>query len=203
MAQTRIKSAKPWWESKSKFLLQEYAAKYDATFVAASFKNWKYTGQHVIIGLPHGRGQLYLTVTDSSSSNGTNTSSGQVIQIKYKYKPRRKLEYILSPIKSALFLIFRGNLRQVTLPNPLSKSFHAGASHPSLLRGILKYEGIAELLEEHKGARLKTRVKEHEAELSFTETHKKVDIALLHECVQLTELFIEAIYEQGMVREVN
>lgn len=200
MVRTKIKSTKPWWESKSKFLLQEYANKYEATFVEASFKNWKYTGRHVLIRLPRGRGQMYLTVTDSNS-NGSNTNNGQTIGIKYKYKPRRKLEYLLSPIKSPLLLIFHGNLRQVTLPNPLSKSFHAGASHPSMLRAILKHEGIADLMEEHKDARLKTRVREHEAELTFSETNKKADVEFLRGCVQIMESFVEAIYEQGIVRE--
>ncbi|HEY4391942.1 MAG TPA: hypothetical protein VGN02_11420 [Paenibacillus sp.] len=203
MTRTEIKSTKPWWESKSKFLLQEYAKKYEATFVEASFKNWKYTGRHVLIRLPHERGQMYLTVTDSSNSNGTNTNNGQVIGIKYKYKPRRKFEYLLSSVKSPLLLMFHRNLRQVTLPNPLSKSFHAGASHPSLLRGILKHEGITDLLEWHKGARLKARVKEHEAELAFTETNKKADVEFLRGCVQIMELFIEAMREQGIVREVK
>lgn len=197
--QTAKKIRKPWWVSKSTALLQEFAHASKGTYVPSSFKGWKYTGQHVTIPLAaQGSGMIVVTVTDSSSN-----SSGQLaVSMRYSYSSRRKLEFHLCKVNRPLFLPFHPQLRPVTLPNSaMNKAFHAKASHPSLLRSLLKQDGLQEALEGQPGSYIKLQFKEHKAVLSLTETSKKPDTHSLEKGVKLMKHFIAGLHEQGFIRE--
>ncbi len=194
------KIRKPWWVSKSTALLQEYAHIAHGTYVPASFKGWKYTGQHAKIPLGHGLGTMIVTVTDSGSGSGS--SNQLVVGMKYNYSPRRKLEFHLCKLSRPLFLPFHPQLRPVTLPNAaMNKQFHAKASHPSLLRSILKQDGLHEELEVQPTAYIKLQPKNQMSVLSLSESSKKPDTHMLDRNMKLMNHFIAALHEQGYIRE--
>ncbi|MEF2966331.1 hypothetical protein V3851_10855 [Paenibacillus sp. M1] len=195
--QTTKKTRKPWWVAKSTALLQEYAQAYGGIYVPASFKGWVYKGQYVRIALKQGWGDIFVTVKDSGDSSHRLT-----IGMKYVYSPRRRLEFHLRRTKYPLVLPFRRNLRPVTMPNSaMNKAYHAKASHPSLLRSILKQEGLHESLEAHPAVQIRHAAKGHNAVLSLSETSKTPDAKLLHQGVELMKQFITALHEQGFIRE--
>ncbi|MDU5949895.1 hypothetical protein NYE69_06305 [Paenibacillus sp. FSL R5-0527] len=198
MTQTK-QIRKPWWESKSAALLKEFAKTGGGTYAAAKLHGLKYTRQHVRVRLPHELGECIVTLADPSSS-----SSGQahVIGIKYSYRPRRKLEFDLCSAKRPAPGLLSGRLRPAALPDSaLNKRFRARASHPGLLRPVLKQDGLAEALELHPGAHIKLRLKAHEASLSFSESVKHPDVPALVSSVQLMKLLIQGLYEQGVIYE--
>ncbi|WP_410771080.1 hypothetical protein [Fontibacillus sp. BL9] len=196
--QNTKKIRKPWWVSKSTALLQEYAHTARGTYVPGSFKDWKYTGQHVKIPLGHGLGTIIVTVTDS----GSGSSNQLVVGMKYSYSPRRKLEFHLCKLSRPLFLPFHPQLRHVTLPNTaMNKQFHAKASHPSLLRSILKQDGLHEELEAQPSAYIKLQPKKQMAILSLDDTSKTPDAHMLDRNIKLMKHFIAALHEQGYIRE--
>lgn len=195
--QTTRKARKPWWVNKPTALLQEYAHTYGGTYVPASFKDWRYTGQHVRIPLGQDLGTVMITVTEPSS--GT-----LVVSMKYDYRPRRRLEFHLCAKKRPLFLPFHSDLLPATLPiSAMNKTFHSKTSHPSLLRSILKQEGLHEALELHPRAYIKLRHKQHQALLSLSETSKKPDAQMIDQGVRLLKRFIAALHEQGYIRMNN
>lgn len=190
-------SHKKWWVSGTTHLLQEFAKAYGGDYVPGSFKGWRYRGQHVRIGLGKELGALVLTVTDSNSDSSKNYTVG----IKFEFAPRRKLEFHLCRSKRPLFIPFRPQLRPVTLPNAaMNKQFHAKASHPSLLRSILKQEGLHEALESNPRAYVKLRHYGNKAVLSLSESSKKPDKETLARAVELMKLVIAALHEQGFIR---
>lgn len=196
--QTTKKIRKPWWVSKSTALLQEFAHTSKGAYAPSSFKGWKYTGQHVTIPLAQGLGTIVVTVTDSNSD-----SSGQLaVSMKFSYSPRRKLEFHLRKVKRPLFLPFHPQLRPVTLPNSaMNKAFHAKASHPSLLRSLLKQDGLYEALESQPGSYIRLQLKDHKAVLRLSENSKKLDTHSLERGVKLMKHFIAGLHEQGFIRE--
>ncbi|MGZ7445585.1 hypothetical protein [Paenibacillus sp. TH7-28] len=198
MTQTK-QIRKPWWESKSAALLKEFAKTGGGTYTAAKFHGLKYTRQHVRVRLPHELGECVVTLADPSSSS---SSSGQthVIGIKYSYRPRRKLEFDLRSAKRPALGLLPGRLRPAALPDSaLNKRFRARASHPSLLRSVLKQDGLAGVLEQRPGAHIKLRLKTREASLSFSESVKHPDVPALVSSVQLMKLLIQGLYEQGII----
>lgn len=198
MTQTK-EIRKPWWESKSAALLKEIAKSGGGMYAAAKFHGLKYTRQHVRVRLPRDLGECIVTLADPSSSS---SGHAYVIGIKYSYRPRRKLEFDLCSTKRPALGLFSGRLRPATLPDSaLNKRFRARASHPGLLRSILKQDGLAEAMEQHPGAYIKLRLKAHEASLSFSESVKHPDVPALDSSVQLMKLLIQGLYEQGSIYE--
>lgn len=188
---------KKWWVSETTHLLQDFAKTYGGVYVPAIFKGWKYKGQHVRIELGHELGAIYLTVADSSS----DSSKSYTVGMKFEFASRRKLEFHLCRSKRPLFLPFRPQLRPVTLPNAaMNKQFHAKASHPGLLRSILKQEGLHETLESCPRAYIKLRPHGGKAVLSVSESAKKPDKETLVRAAGLMKLMIAALHEQGFIR---
>ncbi|GIO37989.1 hypothetical protein J41TS12_28500 [Paenibacillus antibioticophila] len=194
---TSKKLNKPWWESKSTTVLQQFAQTGGGFFVPAAFKNWKYTGQHVRIELGHGRGTLYVTLKDSGSE-----SSHLVTSIQYSFQPRRKFQFHLCKAKRLIFIPFHPELKDASMPNSaMQKSFHAKATHPSLLRQLLKFEGLQEALESKPNAYVSLKTKDRRLLLTLTEASKKPDADSLNQGVQLMRYFIAALEEHGVIRE--
>lgn len=192
---------KQWWEAKSTVLLKQYEKTYGGTFTAAKFHGWKYKGQYLRIALAHGLGTCDITVADPN-----NDSSGHsyVVTIVYSYRPRRKLEFDFFSAKRPGLSLFSGQLRRVMLPNSaMNKQFRAKASHPSLLRSVLKQEGLAEMLDLHPGAAFKLRIKGPKARLSCTEKFKHPDVHTLESSLKLMKLFIHALEEQGVIYDLQ
>ncbi|WP_334074866.1 MULTISPECIES: hypothetical protein [Paenibacillus] len=189
---------KPWWVSKSQALLQQYAETHSGVYVRTSFKGWKYTGQHVRKELKQGIGALYVTLADAGSDSSKQWSSA----VKFCFMPRRKLEFSLKRSKHPLALPFHPELRSASLPHSaMNKTYHAKATHPGLLRLILKQEGLYEALEHLPGARVKLRIKGSRGILTVSGLSKKPDLAFLEAGVKVALHFIEALHEHGFVRE--
>ncbi|MMZ58103.1 hypothetical protein D3C76_477170 [compost metagenome] len=185
-------------EPKSSAVLQEYAKTSGGTYIASSFKGWKYTSHHVKVELAHGLGVIIATLTDGSSSS----NSVPTIQLKYKYRPRRKLECYLCSIKRPIFLPFQRHLRPASMPNSaVSKVFHAKASHPSVLRSVLKQDGLDQELLKSPKPTFRISLKGPVATLFYIESCKKPDVETLCSSVRLMTLFIRSLQEQGIIYE--
>ncbi|MBA9083614.1 hypothetical protein FHR92_000057 [Fontibacillus solani] len=185
-------------ESKSSIILQEYAKASGGTYVPSSIKRWKYTSHHVKVELAHGLGVIIATLSDSSSSS----NSVPTIELTYKYRPRRKLECYLCSIKRPIFLPFQSHLRPASMPNSaISKLFHAKASHPSVLRSVLKQDGLDQELLKRPKATFRISLKGHVATLIYIEPCKKTDVETLNSSVRLMKLFIRSLQEQGIIYE--
>ncbi|WP_178019830.1 hypothetical protein [uncultured Paenibacillus sp.] len=197
MTQTK-EVRKPWWEPKSTALLKEYAKTSGGTYAAGKFRGWKYKGQHVRVPLPRGFGNCEVAITDPSNDSSGNA---YVITVKYDYRPRRKLEFVLFSAKRHVLAWFAGGLRETPLPNSaMNKRFQAKASHPSLLRSVLKHEGLEELLDLHPSVHLRLRIqKSGRGTLTFTEKFKKPDVPAITASVELMKKLILALEEQGIV----
>lgn len=194
---TSKKLSNPWWVSKATGILQQFAQAGGGSFVPASFKGWKYTGQHVRIDLGHGRGMVYVTLKDSGSE-----SSQLVTNIQYSFLPRRKFQFHLCKSKRLIFIPFNSELKDASMPNSaMQKSFHAKATHPSLLRQLLKFEGLQEMLESNPNAYISLKIKDRKLVLNLTETSKKLDTESLNQGVRLIRYFIAALEEHGVIRE--
>lgn len=196
MTQTTVKS-KPWWEPKSTTLLKEYARTSGGTYAAGTFKNWKYKGQRVRLPLSPHFGSCEVTITDPN-----NDSSGHeyAISVKYSYRPRRKLEFVLFSANRHLLAWFTRGLREASLPNSaMNKKYQAKASHPSLLRSALKYEGIEELLNLHSKIHVRLRIKNGRATLTCTEKLKKPDVPAITTTVELMKKLLLALEDQGII----
>lgn len=192
---------KHWWESRSAVLLQDFAKSCDGTYVPAVFKGWKTKRQHVLIELEQGKGTCVVTLTESDSSSGSGKKA-LVPSMQYTYQPARKLEFELFSAKRPVFHLFRRYLRATALPySAMNKQFRARASHPSLLRSLLKQEGLAEVLEKHQKPYIKQHLKEQKAVLIFAESYKNADVKTLEANLTLMKLFIQALHDQGMVRK--
>lgn len=190
---------KAWWHLKSTALLKEYEKSYnDGSYVPAKLDGWKYKGQHVRIRLGHHDDTGKLTVTDPTNESGNRFG----ITVKYSYRPRRKLEFTVVSIKHSMSLMFIRHLRETKMPNSaLSKNYAVKASHPSLLRSILKHEGLSRWLEPHPDIQLRLRIKNGIATLACTSKVKEADAHSLQEVVKLTRLVLHALEEQGTVGE--
>lgn len=189
---------KPWWVSKSKALLQQYAETDGGIYVPASFKGWKYTGQHVRKELNQGIGALHVTLVDSGSDSSKHWSAA----VKFNFVPRRKLEFYLKRSRHPLALPFHPELRPASLPHSaMNKAYHAKATHPGLLRLILKQEGLYEALELLPGAYVKLGLKGNRAVLTISARSKKPDLGFLEAGVKVAVHFIDALHEHGFVRE--
>lgn len=194
---TSKKLNKPWWVSKATTVLQQFAQTGGGSFVPASFKNWKYTGQHVRIELGHGRGTLYVTIKDSGSE-----SSQLITSIQYSFQPRRKFQFHLCKVNRLIFIPFHSELKDASMPNSaMQKSFHAKTTHPSLLRQLLKFEGLQEVLESKPDAYISLKTKDRRLLLTLTEASKKPDADSLNQGVRLMRYFIAALEEHGVIRE--
>lgn len=194
---TNKKVNKPLGVNKAATILQQFAANGGGSFVPASFKNWKYTGQHVRIELGHGRGVLYVSLKDSGSE-----SSQLVTSIRYSFQPRRKLQFHLCRTKRLIFIPFHSELKDAAMPNSaMQKSYHAKATHPSLLRQLLKFEGLQEALESKPNAYISLKAKDRRLLLTLTETSKDPDTDSLNQGVRLLRYFIAALEEHGVIRE--
>lgn len=195
--QTSKKLRKPWYVPKSTNILQQFAHESGGSFVPASFKDWKYTGQHVRIELGQGRGTLYVTLKDSGSE-----SSQLVTNIRYAFTPRRKFQFHFCKVKRLIFIPFNSELKDVSMPNStMQKSFHAKSTHPGLLRQLLKYEGLQESVEKNPNAYIALKMKDRKLWLTLTETSNKPDPASLNQGVRLLRHFIAGLEEQGVIRE--
>ncbi|MGG6313743.1 hypothetical protein [Paenibacillus macerans] len=198
MTQTK-EVRKQWWESKSTVLLKEFAKNYGGTFAAAKFQGLKYKGQHVRVPLARGLGTCDIAVTDP---NNDSSGNAYVITIKYSYRPRRKLEFDLFSAKRQVLAWFSGQLREATLPNSaMNKQFRARASHPSVLRSVLKQEGLAETLDLHPSVYFRLRIKAGRASLTCTEKSKKPDVHMIADTLKLARLMIHALEEQGIIHD--
>ncbi|MNO26891.1 hypothetical protein D3C76_167520 [compost metagenome] len=196
--QTNTVHKKSLLSSKSSIILQEYAKHSGGTYVPSSMKGWKYTSQHVKIELAHGMGKIIATLTDGSNSS----NSVPMIQLKFGYRPRRKLECYINPIKRPIFLLFQRHLRPASMPNSaVGKVFHAKASHPSVLRSVLKQEGLDQALLDNPHGSFKIVLKAGKASLSYSESCKKPDVQKLEASVRLMKMFIHSLYEQGVIYE--
>ncbi|SDG57851.1 hypothetical protein SAMN04488542_1656 [Fontibacillus panacisegetis] len=186
-------------ESKSSIILQEYAKASGGTYVPSSFKGWKYTSHHVKVELAHGLGGVIIaTLSDSSSSS----NSIPTIELTYKYRPRRKLECYLCSIKRPIFLPFQSHLRPASMPNSaVGKLFHAKSSHPSVLRSVLKHDGLDQELLKTPKATFRISLKGQAATLNYIESCKKPDVETLNSSVRLMKLFIRSLQEQGIIYE--
>ncbi|MCT2197238.1 hypothetical protein M3G15_19185 [Paenibacillus sp. p3-SID1389] len=196
MTQTTVKS-KPWWEPKSTALLKEYARTSGGTYAAGTFRNWKYKGQHVRLPLSPRFGSCKVTITDPNNDTSGNEYA---ITVKYSYRPRRKLEFVLFSAKRHVLAWFTRGLREASLPNSgMNKKFQAKASHPSLLRSVLKYEGIEELLNLHSKIHVRLRIKNGRATLTCTEKLKKPDVPAITATVELMKKLLLALEDQGII----
>lgn len=190
---------KHWWVPRSTALLQDFAKSCGGTYVPAVFKGWKHAGQHVRIELEQGMGTCRVTLKEADSGSG---SKALVVGMNYEYQPKHKLEFELFSAKRPLLLLFQGRYRRATLPySAMNKRFKAKATHPSLLRSLIKYEGLAEALDSHPKAYIKVRLKEQKAVLTLTESFKKPDAHTLETNLALMKLFIQALHSQGLVRK--
>lgn len=188
---------KRWWESKTTVLLKEYEKMYGGKFVAAQFKDFKYTGQYVRVLLAEDLGECTITLTEASSDS---SNKNLVIGIKYSFRPRRKLEFDLFSAKRPAFALFLHGRRPTTLPtSDMNKRFQARSSHPSVFRSVLKQDGLVEALDQHPKAYVRTRIKENKATLTFTESCKNPDASKIEDCLKLVKLFIEGLQEQGVI----
>lgn len=192
---------KKWYESAQTVLLKEYADQYGGTYIPASFKHWKYTGEHVKIELKSGDESLYISVTSGNNNNsGSNT---ETIRLKYVYRPRRKLQFVIVPKKRLLLNIMYRDMKPVTMPNTaMSKLFKGLSTHPSLLRTVLKYEDLAEELMVYDHATTKLQIKDGKAILSWTENYKKPNAETVHERVSALKYMIKALHDQGVIYDM-
>ncbi|MOA32111.1 hypothetical protein D3C78_1533020 [compost metagenome] len=88
------------------------------------------------------------------------------------------------------------------MPNSAgSKLFHAKASHPSVLRSVLKQDGLDQELLKTPRATFKLTLKGRMATLIYIETCKKPDVEILSSSVRLMKLFIRSLKEQGIIYE--
>lgn len=196
MTQTK-EVRKPWWEPKSTALLKGYAKTSGGAYAAGKFRSWKYKGQHVRVPLPRSFGSCEVTIADP---NNDSSGNAYVITIKYSYRPRRKLEFVLFSSKRHVPAWFAGGLRDTPLPNSaMNKRFQARASHPSLLRSVLKHEGLEELLDLHPHVHFRLRIRSGRATLTCTEKFKKPDVPAITANVELMKKMILALEEQGIV----
>lgn len=190
---------KSLWQLKSTVLLKEYEKSYkDGTFVPAKLHGWKYKGHHVRIKLGQHYGTGELTVADPTNETGLTFG----ITMKYSYRPRRKLEFTVAPAKNPMLLLFTKHLKETAMPNSaMSKNYVAKASHPSLLRSVLKHEGVSQWLELHPEVQLRLRVKNGVATLCCANRVKEADAHSLQDVVKLTKLVLHALEEQTAVGE--
>ena len=192
---------KQWWESKRTVLLKQYAHDYGGEYVAASLKKWRYTAEHVKLPDPYGLGTYDVSVRSNSNSNSTSTS--ELIEVKFTYRPRRKLEFSMTPAKR-LNYAFHRNMDKVTMPNTvMSKLFQAVSTHPSLLRSVLKHEGLAEELMMFLSVKLQLRIKEHTAVLTWTEPCNDPDLRALEDRISVMKQFVRALYDQNIIHETK
>lgn len=188
------------WEPKSTRLLRQYAHEAGGTFQSASLKGIKYTPQAAKVNLSHGRGELKVRVVDSS--NQGSSGSQESIVVTYDFRPRRKLKFYLISKKRLALHAFDRDYRETTMPNHLlAKMFKAGASHPSILRAILKYEPFADDLLVHPFADIRLKIKGNMATLAYKESVKKSDVEMIQDKVDVVKHLIEALYEQSVVYE--
>lgn len=192
---------KPWWESKSTALLKEYARTSEGTYTAGKFRGWKYKGQHVRTPLPRSFGACEVTITDPS---GESSGNQYAISVKYSFRPRRRLEFDLFSAKRHVLVWLTGKLRETTLPNSaMNKRFQAKASHSSLLRSVLKHQGLEEQLELHSHVHVRLRIRNGRATLTCTDKFKKPDLSAITTNVELMKMLIFALEEQGVIGEAS
>ncbi|MCR8842526.1 hypothetical protein NQ117_02420 [Paenibacillus sp. SC116] len=193
---------KSLWESKHTTLLKQYAHDYGGTYVPASFKNWEYVGEHVKIDAPKGEGPIYIALKNSGNSNGKGQLS--ILEMKFLFRPRRKLEFSLFSTKRKVLSMFYPNMRPATMPNAvLKKLFKGMATHPNLLRSLLKHEGLEEALMPFFSSRFNLRIKDQKATFRISQTLNAPDMQAIHEQVQLLIRFIAALHEQNVIHDLR
>ncbi|OPA75596.1 hypothetical protein BVG16_19835 [Paenibacillus selenitireducens] len=190
---------KKWWEPKSTGILRQYAHDFNGTYHEASFKGFSYKSQHVTVGARHGAGTIQVTIIEAGNNNG---SSADTMELTYTYRPRRKLEFYLCSAKRLAYSFLQQRLRPTSMPNSaLMKVFKGGATHPSMLRSLLKHEQLSDMLLEHPHAEIRLKIKEHNATLTYRERVKKPDGQSLSQGVQLMERLLDALREQSVMHE--
>ncbi|MGZ9585489.1 hypothetical protein [Paenibacillus marinisediminis] len=193
--------SKKWWESAGTQLLKQYAEQYGGTYFPSKLKGWSYISEHVQVNDPTGHGSY--TISFKSSGNSSSSSSSDMIEIKYTFRPRRKLEFFLISAKRAMFSFMHRDMRPVTMPDSaMSKLFKGMSTHPSLLRTVLKHDGLSDELMPYFSATIRLRINEHKATLSWTEAHKKPDLQVIHERMRIVQLFVQALREQNVIHEL-
>lgn len=198
----KLTRGKKWYESAQTVLLKDYAERYGGTYIPASFKHWKYTGEHVKIVSASGHETLYISVTSGNSNN--SSSNSDTIRLKYVYRPRRKLQFVMVPKKGLLISMMYRDMKPVTMPNSaMSKLFKGVSTHPSLLRTVLKYEGLAEELMIYFHASIKLQIKDGKATLSWSESYKKPDAEIVNERVTVLQYIIKALDEQNVIYDMD
>lgn len=192
---------KKWYESAQTVLLKDYAERYGGIYIPASFKHWKYTGEHVKIVSDSGHETLYISVTSGSSNN--SSSNSETIRLKYVYRPRRKLQFVMVPKKGLLLNVMHRDMKPVTMPNStMSKLFKGVSTHPSLFRTVLKYDNLTEELMNYFYANIKLQIKDGKATLCWTENYKKPDAEAMNERVMALRYIIKALDEQNVIYDM-
>lgn len=191
---------KQWYESHNTHTLKEYAKSCGAEYVKASFENWIYTGEHVKVIDRKGWGTYSIAI--QSNGNNNSSSDSEKIEIKFQFRPRRKLEFFMVPKRGFLGWIHR-DMREVTMPdNAMSKTFKGIATHPSLLRSVLKHEGLSDEMLAFMKASVRLKMKDHKATLHWQEAYKKPDVEVIQERLLVLRRFVQALHEQNVIHEV-
>lgn len=194
-------SKKSIWQTEHTTMMKQFAQQFGGTYVAASFKNWKYTAEHVKLPVKGIQEPIYISLK-SSGNSGNGSKNMLILQIKYIFRPRRKLEFMLKSIKRLLMAAFYRNMREVAMPDSTLRKYVKGiATHPSTLRSVLKYDGLPEALVMHPAAAIQLRVKEGKATLRLDEAEKEWNLSLMNERVELMKMFIHSLRGQNIVHE--